>query len=341
MKTGRRVIPVLCLLGLWLGGMVAVQAQTRTVHVYYTDPQGTVLAKTDAQGNIIARYDYTPYGDSVASLGNPPNGPGYTGHVNDPETGLVYMQQRYYQPDGRFPSPDPVGPVPGNLFGFNRYAYANNNPIVNTDPTGAFPGDADECSHLSYPCFVSMSGSNGGGGGQDSSRTESAVIPERTPKSMEKYFKSTDWMSRANAALAVMRYYGIDDSGIKCCSYDEKTTLYYAMMQPNGELNLSGLLFTRSFGYIGAVLYHEVGVHWQMQDTKNAIFDGIYTQAWYMREVQAYDYETSRESIRRFGLTPSEVREERIKRDGNYQRLSPSNKALVNKGIYLPAPSGI
>lgn len=117
-------------------------AQTRTVHYYYTDPQGTPLVKTDAQGNVIARYDYTPYGNSVSSLGIPPNEPGYTGHVNDPETGLVYMQARYYQPTGRFLSPDPVTPTPGDIFDFNRYAYTNNNPINHTDPNGKCLEDA-------------------------------------------------------------------------------------------------------------------------------------------------------------------------------------------------------
>jgi RHS repeat-associated protein len=101
----------------------------------YTDPQGTPLAEADAQGNIIATYDYTPYGSQA--LGTPPNGPGYTGHVNDPDTGLVYMQARYYDPlTQRFLSTDPIDPTPGNHFNFNRYAYASNNPIVNTDPDG-------------------------------------------------------------------------------------------------------------------------------------------------------------------------------------------------------------
>jgi RHS repeat-associated protein len=57
--------------------------------------------------------------------------------VNDPETGLVYMQARYDDPSGgRFLSPDPVGVSPGNVYTFNRYAYANNNPVVNIDPDG-------------------------------------------------------------------------------------------------------------------------------------------------------------------------------------------------------------
>jgi len=136
MKISQRVIRFLCLFGLWLGLGLQAHAQTDTVTYVYTNPQGTPLVKADAAGNVVARYDYTPYGSSVASLGSAPDGPGYTGHVNDPETGLVYMQARYYQPDGRFLSPDPVEPTPGNLFSFNRYDYANDNPVRYIDPDG-------------------------------------------------------------------------------------------------------------------------------------------------------------------------------------------------------------
>ena len=108
-----------------------------TVTYVYTDPQGTPLAEADASGNITARFDYAPYGTAVASMSPAPNGPGYTGHVNDPDTGLVYMQARYYDPSmGRFLNMDPVALGAGNPFNFNRYSYANNNPIVNVDPDG-------------------------------------------------------------------------------------------------------------------------------------------------------------------------------------------------------------
>ena len=57
--------------------------------------------------------------------------------MNDPESGLVYMQARYYDPAvGRFMSADPVGPTPGDGFNFNRYSYANNNPYRFIDPDG-------------------------------------------------------------------------------------------------------------------------------------------------------------------------------------------------------------
>jgi RHS repeat-associated core domain len=159
MKTAMQAMRALLLLGLWLGWMQAVHAQTDTVTYVYTDPQGTPLVKADASGNVIARYDYTPYGSSVASLGNPPDGPGYTGHVNDPETGLVYMQARYYQPFGRFLSPDPVEPSPGNLFSFNRYAYANNNPITNVDPDGrSVTCDQNSCTIVAHNLLEAMAG---------------------------------------------------------------------------------------------------------------------------------------------------------------------------------------
>ena len=52
------------------------------------------------------------------------------------------MQARYYDPViGRFYSNDPVGTLEhlggtGGIHGFNRYAYANNNPYKYVDPDG-------------------------------------------------------------------------------------------------------------------------------------------------------------------------------------------------------------
>jgi RHS repeat-associated protein len=134
MVISRAVVVAGCVLALLVSGFAHAQ-QNGTVTYVYTDPQGTPLAETDAQGNIIATYDYTPYG-SIA-LGTPPSGPGYTGHVVDPETNLIYMQHRYYDPvTGHFLSVDPVMPTAGNTFNFNRYDYVNNNPIDHIDPDG-------------------------------------------------------------------------------------------------------------------------------------------------------------------------------------------------------------
>jgi len=104
----------------------------------YTDPQGTTLAEADQNGTLTATYDYQPYG-SVA-FGQAPAGPGYAGHVNDPDTGLLYMQARYYDPAvGRFLSVDPIPLRAGDGFAFNRFAYADNNPNGLIDPDGRDP----------------------------------------------------------------------------------------------------------------------------------------------------------------------------------------------------------
>jgi RHS repeat-associated protein len=111
------------------------EAQVERVTYYYTDPQGTPLAETDANGVITSSLDYRPYGSLAA--GSAADGPGYTGHVFDPDTGLVYMQQRYYAPDvGRFLSVDPVAVDPNTGLNFNRYAYARNNTFKFIDPDG-------------------------------------------------------------------------------------------------------------------------------------------------------------------------------------------------------------
>jgi RHS repeat-associated protein len=106
-----------------------------TVTYYYTNEQGTPLATTDAAGNIVTSADYRPYG--TQTLGLPAQAPGYTGHVNDADTELVYMQARYYDPAvGRFMSTDPIGPSGGDAGKFNRYTYANDNPSRFVDPDG-------------------------------------------------------------------------------------------------------------------------------------------------------------------------------------------------------------
>jgi RHS repeat-associated protein len=62
-----------------------------------------------------------PRGRYVASIG----------HVQDDESGLIYMRARYYEPgSGRFVSEDPARD------GRNWYIYAKNNPITTLDPAG-------------------------------------------------------------------------------------------------------------------------------------------------------------------------------------------------------------
>ena len=95
----------------------------------YTDFLGSLVGRgTPAEGpQEWTRTRYEPYGR--VSSGAQPFNVGYTGHVNDPDTGLIQMQQRYYEPlAGRFLSVDPVVTDANTGSDFNRHAYVGNNP---------------------------------------------------------------------------------------------------------------------------------------------------------------------------------------------------------------------
>lgn len=150
------------MMSLLLVSAQAFAQSTGMVTYVYTDPQGTPLAEADANGNVTATFDYTPYG--TTALGNPPNEPGYTGHVNDPETNLVYMQARYYDAaTGRFLSSDPIA-APESISKFNRYVYANNNPVVAIDPNGMDPQDVsnENWKKIDERCGVCLDSQNSG-----------------------------------------------------------------------------------------------------------------------------------------------------------------------------------
>jgi RHS repeat-associated protein len=115
---------------VYLGRHLIAEDGTAGRSYIHTDGLGSPARTTSASSVPSAREDYKPYGWGA----EPQSKPGFTGHVADAETGLIYMQARYYDPyAGRFLA---VDPVVSNPTSFNRYWYANNNPYKNIDPDG-------------------------------------------------------------------------------------------------------------------------------------------------------------------------------------------------------------
>jgi RHS repeat-associated protein len=113
---------------------LALPIQAAEVFYLHTDHAGSVVMETDQQRNVTWQGQYEPYGLPTQTI---PEGPGYTGHLHDAGSGLVYMQQRYYDPKvGRFLSVDPMAVDVGTAWNLNRYNYAANNPYRYTDPDG-------------------------------------------------------------------------------------------------------------------------------------------------------------------------------------------------------------
>jgi RHS repeat-associated protein len=119
---------------IYLHNHVIAESGPSGIQYQHTDALGSPVARTNTAGAIVSRTKYEPYGKTAQ--GATPT-IGFTGHVNDADTGLVYMQQRYYDPvAGRFLSIDPVTTDANTGSSFNRYAYANNNPYKYIDPDG-------------------------------------------------------------------------------------------------------------------------------------------------------------------------------------------------------------
>ena len=97
---------------VYLGGRLiatrtSVGSTNATVRYQHTDALGTPVAVTDAGGAVIERNRYEPYGRVLDQAAQ--DRVGFTGHVEDKATGLTYMQQRYYDSLGTFPSVRPDG----------------------------------------------------------------------------------------------------------------------------------------------------------------------------------------------------------------------------------------
>jgi RHS repeat-associated protein len=90
-----------------------------------------------AGGAATTKHDYGPYGAPLASNGSTIlNTKAYINERYDAETGLQYLHARYYDPNlGRFLTPDTYDPA-NPAVDTNRYAYAGNDPINSSDPSG-------------------------------------------------------------------------------------------------------------------------------------------------------------------------------------------------------------
>jgi RHS repeat-associated protein len=103
---------------------------------YHTDTLGSVWARTNDAGVVVAQLDYQPFGEQWHVTGDGGDRQ-YNGRVFDPGTGFHDYGARLYWPEiGRFISADSVMGSPGSPMTLNRYSYVLNNPYKYTDPTG-------------------------------------------------------------------------------------------------------------------------------------------------------------------------------------------------------------
>jgi RHS repeat-associated protein len=183
----------------------------QVVEYYHLDVIGSVRAVTDADGTVIARHDFRPFGEELSPQYPPKDRKLFTGQERDFETGLDYFDDRQLRVDlGRFTAPDPMADLAWTdptLGATNAYGYVQNNPLGFVDPTGAWGDDLVHVNRndwggwwvefgpraidlgwggISWPGTVPSTGPGGGGtgpggGGQDSTKAQAPkkMTPEQ------------------------------------------------------------------------------------------------------------------------------------------------------------------
>ena len=137
------------------GAPVGLQYRNKTYGTYTFDTyyfeknlQGDIIAIYTENGTKIGSYTYDAWGNCTISTESGAttsqkrivrtlNPFRYRGYYYDYDTGLYYLQSRYYNPQwGRFLNADGYVSTGTGLLGYNMYAYCNNNPVMSADYGG-------------------------------------------------------------------------------------------------------------------------------------------------------------------------------------------------------------
>ena len=126
-----------------IGVMYGTSLDNLQTYYFHRNLQGDVTAVYDSNGSKVGEYAYDAWGNCTILSGvandlvknNPIR---YRGYYFDRETGLYYLNARYYNPEWRrFISPDSTDYLdPETPNGLNLYAYCNNDPVNYADPSG-------------------------------------------------------------------------------------------------------------------------------------------------------------------------------------------------------------
>lgn len=165
-----------------LGSAVVAAVSSTSGHVDYLMPdrQGTASVSLDATSGTATFREFTPYGDvRSAPLSSWVGQLGYLGvGTSDAATGLTNVGAREYDPSiGRFASVDPVFES-GDARQMGGYAYAGDNPVTTSDPSGQVLESENDGEDDSSTCGngVYASGcASGTANGYESSDDEAAA----------------------------------------------------------------------------------------------------------------------------------------------------------------------
>ncbi len=137
-----------------IGNNFAIITENQDRNIYYLlkDHLGSVTKILNSDFSIVGDFNYDPWGRmrekdnnfETLSVYDVPSGfeligRGFTGHEHILEFGLINMNGRVYDPAlGQFIQPDNFVTIPERSNSYNRFIYANNNPLSFVDSDGEF-----------------------------------------------------------------------------------------------------------------------------------------------------------------------------------------------------------
>jgi RHS repeat-associated protein len=126
---------------IYLGGRLLATVQGATLTYHHSDHLSVRLSTdgtsgSSTYGQVISQQGHYPYGEQWYAS-NSTTKFFFTSYERDSESGNDYAMARFYiNRFGRFSCVDPSLGGPGDPQSWNRYAYARNNPVNITDPSG-------------------------------------------------------------------------------------------------------------------------------------------------------------------------------------------------------------
>lgn len=104
---------------------------------YQYNNHGDVVSVLDQAGTVKNEYDYDAFGNAITEKETVSNPYRYAGYYQDSESGLYYLQSRYYNPrTARFLTEDTASGKYTDPLSLNKYTYCHNQPVTGYDPDG-------------------------------------------------------------------------------------------------------------------------------------------------------------------------------------------------------------
>ncbi len=188
-----------------------------------TNSLGDVNALYNVNGDLIVRYEYDAWGKVIAETdanGNALTGTAktwsernpfrYRGYVYDNETGLYYLQSRYYDPEvGRFVNSDGYVSTGQGALGHNMFAYCGNNPVNCIDATGMFWKELGEAFSNGWNMLKTWAKNTFGAGASITGTYHSngeEILPEPLPITMKIEERSSISMVKGDITKPISLY---------------------------------------------------------------------------------------------------------------------------------------